>query len=175
MPTIRRLDAFVLEGGAIMPASKYSAEQKRLALEMVRECGQSEASRKTGIPRGTISVWAFRAGVKAGYVGKVREATEAASARNAERRASIARRLLAESECFLDALHKPALVYKFGGKDNDYNEREIAEPDFQAKQQIMTSVGIALQRSLELEKHDRDDSAERTALTEWLKTVRGTA
>jgi transposase InsO family protein len=40
----------------------YTAEEKQKALQRVAELGPAQASRETGIPKGTLSFWAFDAG-----------------------------------------------------------------------------------------------------------------
>lgn len=42
-------------------ASRWTAEQRAEALELYEQVGQSEAARRTGIPRGTIGDWARNA------------------------------------------------------------------------------------------------------------------
>lgn len=64
-------------------------------------------------------------------------------------------------------------VYNFGGKDNTFAEAKVPEPCHRDKQALVNAILGAAKAALELERFDHDDSAERTALVEWLKVVRG--
>lgn len=156
-----------------MPASKYTDVQKAEALRLVEEVGQSETSRRMGIPKGTICTWAKRAGVKSHAANIAREAHEHNAARNALRRQTLAAKLLDDAERLSDLIWKPCVVYSFGGKNNTFAESTASEPDPKAKRELMAAAKDAAKTSAELEAVDRDDSAERTALLEWVEAMRG--
>lgn len=138
------------------PKSKYTAEQKAEALLRITAVGPSEAARELKLPRGTVCRWAKEAGIESDHSEKTREAVEAASARRAATRSRIADKLLAFVE-------------------NSTGDIGSCVPVVTArdKQNMLVAIGIALQRSLELERFDSDDRADKTALSEWLRTVRG--
>jgi len=100
-------------------------------------------------------------------------AAKASAADNAARRAVISSALIDDVERLRDQLFAPAQVYNFGGKDNTFAVEEINEPSFRDKQAIATTIGIFLQRSLELERFDSDGGRDEAALDEWLRTVLG--
>lgn len=161
----------LLEGGAKVPAPKYTEEQKAEALRLVQEIGQSETARRLDIPRGTVCWWATRAGLKSAGAEKTREATEAASAKNAALRAEIAAGLLQDAARLRAQLFSRSIAYNFGGKDNTFSEHELSEPGFRDKQAILTSIGIALDKAVMLERHDHDNG-QAAALDLFLDALR---
>lgn len=75
------------------------------------------------------------------------------------RRAQLMVSLLEDAEKLRGQLFRPAKVFGFGGREYGYVEQEIAEPDFKGKQALMISIGIAVDKSLQLEKYDQEGSA----------------
>ncbi|MEU8821815.1 helix-turn-helix domain-containing protein [Actinoplanes sp. NPDC048796] len=83
-------------------------------------------------------------------------ATEAKKIDGRARRAALSLGLLDDAERLRQQLWQRALVFNFGGKENDYNEHTLDEPTFSDKAKIMQSVGIAVDRSLRLDEYDAD-------------------
>jgi hypothetical protein len=54
-------------------------------------------------------------------------------------------------------LFAPAKVYSFGGRDNVYVEQQIPEPDAKAKQALVITAAIATEKSILLDRYDRED------------------
>lgn len=75
------------------------------------------------------------------------------------RRAELMISLLEDAEKLRTRLWSPAKVFGFGGRDYEYREQELSEPDFKGKQALMISLGIAVDKSLQLEKYDQEGSA----------------
>lgn len=75
------------------------------------------------------------------------------------RRAKLMVDLLSDAEKLRVQLWQPAMAYGFGGKDYLYAEHELPEPDAKNKQYLITSVAIAIDKSLALEKHDQEGAA----------------
>jgi hypothetical protein len=75
------------------------------------------------------------------------------------RRAKLMVDLLSDAEKLRAALWEPAKVFGFGGKDYAYADHQLDEPDFKGKQALMISIGIAVDKSLQLEKHDQEGAA----------------
>jgi transposase-like protein len=69
-----------------MARTRYTDEQKADALALYVEHGPAETARRTGIAKGTLASWAHRAGVQSVATELTAAATEAASAKWAERR-----------------------------------------------------------------------------------------
>lgn len=101
-----------------MSRRAYSADQRADALALYLQHGLAEAARLSGVPRGTLSSWAVRAGVQtdAAAAAAYREQTEAARARWAEvtleQREELAGRLLAEVHTLLDQVQEPTTYYR---------------------------------------------------------------
>lgn len=100
-----------------------------------------------------------------------RQAVEAHKVDLAAMRADLAHELLSKARGFLRAMDKPFLVFSFGGKDNTYAERTLDKAPTADVRNLMTSVGIALQRSLELSKFDADPSEGLSAVDEWIEAM----
>lgn len=86
---------------------------------------------------------------------KVAAATAAKVADAKALRAEIALGLLNDAQRLQRQLFAPAKVYNIGGKDNVYTERQVDEPPFRDKRDIMQSVATAVNASLRLDEYDR--------------------
>lgn len=53
-------------------------------------------------------------------------------------------------------LFAPTMAFGFGGKDYEYTEHEIPEPDAKSKQNLALAMAICLDKSIALEKHDQE-------------------
>lgn len=62
-----------------MARRRYTEEQKAEALKLYETHGPTAVEEQLDIPKGTISYWATKAGVKTVRIARTREATEAAS------------------------------------------------------------------------------------------------
>lgn len=89
-----------------------------------------------------------------------KRATEAREADNAAERARLRGLLLQDAHRLREQLWKPCTIHNFGGKDNTYNSVDLDQPTFADQRQIMTSVGIAIDKIVRL---DVGDAAEQQA------------
>ena len=154
----------------------YTQEQKDEALRLVQDVGRVKAGKQLGIPVGTVSRWTTEAGVKAAttcQAQNVRAATEVRLADLADKRAELARGLMEDAARLRACLWSPSEVYNFGGKDNTFSTATVSNPSYRDKQAIFTSIGIALDKAVMLERHDADGNQGQAAVDEWLKTVLG--
>lgn len=97
-----------------------------------------------------------------------RKATQAHEADAAALRATLKLRLLKEAGIFLDQLHEPYEVYAFAGAEGIFDKHSLDKPPADQARNIMTSVGIALQRSIDLEKVDQKSETNTTVIDEFL-------
>lgn len=134
----------------------------------------NEIARRMGFAASTISKHAKAAGLLFDR-SQTKAATAAVTADLAAMRAELAHELLVKSRRFLDALDKPFLVFNFGGKDNTYEEHTLDGPPTGDIRNLMTSTGIALQRSLELSRFDADPNEGAAAVDSWLDHMTGRA
>jgi hypothetical protein len=88
-----------------MAQTKYRNAQRAEALELYVEHGPAEASRRTSIPRATISQWARRAGVTVTRRQRTAAATETARLTWGQRRADLAVRLGEVASDLLERIH----------------------------------------------------------------------
>lgn len=101
---------------------------------------------------------------------RTKNATKAKQADAAALRAELKLRLLREAREFMNDLHRPQLVYSFTQR-GEYVEHEMPKPPPADARNLMTSVGIALQRSIELERVDQQSETSVTVIDEYLKTL----
>lgn len=153
-----------------MPRS-YTQEERVEALRAYEQYGPRKAAKNLGIPLSTVCLWARKAGARTVRSEKTRVAVEAKVNDNALARAELAGLLLQDARRLRDQLFTSTVAYNFGGKDNTFAEHELPEPDFRAKQAILTSIAIALDKSMALERFDAEGGQGLAAVDEWLRTV----
>lgn len=73
------------------------------------------------------------------------------------RRAELQESLIAKAEDFIASLDQPFLAFSFGGKDNEYNEHELASPPTGDILNLMRSTSLALKEARDLRKDDDDE------------------
>lgn len=132
----------------------YTDEQKAEALRIYVEQGPTAASQAIGANKGTITRWAKNAGLRTNVTPNTQAATAAASAQAKQRRTELAMLLLEDAHKLRQQLWQPATVHAFGGKDNTYEEHELPEPTFVDKKNILSAVGVAVDRVVKLEQLD---------------------
>lgn len=94
---------------------RWTDEQRAEALALYREHGPAEASRRTGIPRGTISRWAANSGYERVRNEKVEAQTEQLRIAQEMLRQRIRTKLLAKADDLLDRMDAPHKDFR--GKD----------------------------------------------------------
>lgn len=150
---------------------KQFTKQEETKLKQLHEQGLSlnEIARQLHRSSSTIGKYAKQLGLSFARA-RTKNATKAKQADAASLRADLKLRLLREAQAFMDDLHKPQLVYTFtpSGK---YVEHDVPKPPPADARNLMTSVGIALQRSIELEKVDQRSETSSTVIDEYLKTL----
>lgn len=136
-------------------------DKRAAILQAIRGGGTCRGiARKHAVDPSTVSKIAKDAGITDAFQrGQTKNATEAAIADNKARRAATSRRFLDECNAFLDDLHKPHVVFNFGGKDNSYNERTFDEPPTADKRNLIISAATAFDKHLVAERHDADTGA----------------
>jgi hypothetical protein len=89
-----------------------------------------------------------------------RTATLAATTANVtdarSRRAALELALLEDAERLRRQLFAPTVVFNFGGKDNTYEERTLAQPPHADQLKIVQAAGAAIDRSIKIAVHDAD-------------------
>lgn len=100
-----------------------------------------------------------------------RAAIEARRIDLAAMRAELAVMSLVRAKNFLEALDQPFLVFNFGGKDNTYEDHQLDKPPTGDIRNLMTSYGIAVQRSMDLSRFDTDPTAGGNDVDAWLDSM----
>lgn len=130
--------------------------------------GRNEISRIIGRSLRTISVHADKMGLSFNRT-MTEEATRARKADLEERRTILAEALQADAERLTEQLWQPSKVFRIGGAANKYVEREVAEPPADAKKDLMSAAGIAIEKSLKLVPPEREDLEGLAAVDQWLR------
>lgn len=125
---------------------------------------RNDIAREIGRSPSTVSKLAAKLGL-----GFDREATAAATAAKtadlAARRIMFAEQLQGSAEQLHAQLFAPCIVGAFGGKDNVWSQKRLDRPMFADQRQIMSSVSIALDKSLKLVPHrDEQGAAEAVSM-----------
>lgn len=121
-----------------------STRQRILELATAGEsCGA--IARELGVARSTVSVIARAMGHTFDR-SATKQATEIRVADVRASMADLARKLVATAHRLHDELYAPSLVYAFGGRDNDYSEHVLEQPDARTKRELLTSIGIAVDK-----------------------------
>ncbi|MBG0560713.1 helix-turn-helix domain-containing protein [Actinoplanes aureus] len=95
-------------------------------------------------------------------------ATAAKKADGAARRAELQLNALDAAGKLMGQMFAPTVVYNFGGKENDYNERSVNEPPFRDKRDIATAIKALADTALKLAEYDKatGHEDERSMLTD---------
>lgn len=88
-------------------------------------------------------------------------AAQAVVVDNKARRVALTATLYTRAEDLLAQMTEPHLVFNFGGKENDYNERLLERPPTGDLRNLMQSASIALQRAVHLEQIDSAGGVEK--------------
>ncbi|MFI6904872.1 helix-turn-helix domain-containing protein [Nonomuraea sp. NPDC050394] len=123
-----------------------------------QDLGCNAIAKQLGRDRSTISRAAAAMGITFDRK-QTRQATEARAADNAARRAQLASDLLADAARLRKQLWEPCTIHSFGGRDNVYNEHPVDEPPFRDKRDIMSTVGVAVEKALRLTDYDANSGA----------------
>jgi hypothetical protein len=103
---------------------------------------------------------------------RTRAATAAKVVDAQARRAALALELLGDAEKMRRQLWEPAVVFNFGGRDNDYNERQVEKPPFKDQRDIVIATGHLVQQHLKLIEADASPEG-LAAVDAWLRDITG--
>lgn len=152
-----------------MGGRTYTDEQKAEALDLWRQHGAAEASRRCGVPSGTITSWANRAGLASVRSEQTRAATEAKRIDAEARRARIRETILERIDQVLDRMHAS---YQFvAGKDGDRVSLDLPPAD--AVRNFAVALGVLIDKyRLEMgEATGRTENTERVEVDEAVSRV----
>lgn len=130
--------------------------------------GRNEIARQIGRAPRSVSIIAWRIGLEFD-VTMTENATRHRVAQLAERRAMLAEALQDDAERLTAQMWEPAKVFRIGGAANKYVERQVEEPPADAKKDLMSAAGIAIEKSLKLVPPEREDLEGLAAVDQWLR------
>jgi hypothetical protein len=125
---------------------KRTFDTKRAQVLFDSGMGCNAIARELGVSASTVSAWAKSAGLS--FPGQAQTATATVKREfdMAAARARLAQKMTANADRVLDSLDGPYLVYSFGGKDNTYEEHELAEAPISARREGQTIAAIAFDK-----------------------------
>jgi transposase-like protein len=126
---------------------RHPPERKAEALDLVAQCGAAEASRRLGIPKGTIDSWASRARVPAPDPNPAQ--IERRLATIAERKARLADELLDTCQQLKAQLFAPCVERKaMAGPKREIEivDIHLDQPSFVDQRAIMISIAVAVDK-----------------------------
>ncbi|NUT31540.1 MAG: helix-turn-helix domain-containing protein [Hamadaea sp.] len=135
--------------------------------------GRNEIARRIDRGERTVSRIAEKLGLSFVRSEQTKAATEAKKVDAKARRAALAIALLEDAERLRKQLWEPATVFNFGGKENTYEERELPEPTFSDKRNIMQAIGTAVDRAVKLDEYDRAGDNGGADIDLWLDHMAG--
>jgi len=144
-----------------MPPRIPDTKREAIATDIHAKLPRNEIARKHGVSGSTVSGIAREIGSTEAFDrSQTENATRAVQVDNAARRAELSRRFLEEAHAALDDLHAKTLVFAFGGRDNEYNERTLDKPPTADKRNLMIIAATAADKHMAIDKHDAASGSE---------------
>jgi hypothetical protein len=112
--------------------------------------GRNEIARIMRRSGRTISEEAAEMGLSFARAAEVRQATEIRTADLAKMRTDLAYDLTVDAVRLREQLWEPCTLISFGGKDNTVATKQVDEPPALEKKNLMTTLGVAIDRSTRL-------------------------
>ena len=131
------------------------ADHRQVAELHAQGKSRNEIARETGRSGRTVSRIAAELGLSFERAGSTAAATEARKVDGAARRATLQLDALAAANRLLGQMFAPTKVFNFGGKENDYNERQHDEPPFVDKRNLATAIQALAATALKLAEYDK--------------------
>jgi transposase-like protein len=152
-------------------------DKREAIAQAIRDGGKrNEVARQFEVSPSTVTTIAKNEGIDGAFDRTAtKRATEARNADTSARRAALKGLLVEDAHRLRAQLWQPCVMHNFGGKDNTHNSIELPQPTFEQQRNIMTSVGIAVQRVADLEKLDMGGGVEEAAglIRDLVDSIRG--
>lgn len=127
-------------------------------------------AKQMGRSRSTINDRAKRNGLGFDRT-RTKAAAEARRIDAAALRAELKVKLLEDAERLRGQLFTRTKVFNFGGKDNTYREHVLEQPPADMQRATMAAIGIAVSKSIDLEKIDQKQDNNTPAFDQYLATL----
>ncbi|MFI5739182.1 hypothetical protein ACIA9I_12505 [Streptomyces anulatus] len=154
----------------VMASSKW----KRFRELHTQGLGRNAISREMGICFAVVSRTAEHLELTFDR-SRIEAATAARLADLAERRSILAEQLTSDAERLRKKLWEPTFVYAFGGAQNIYNSEPVDEPPPADKRSLMSTAGIAIDKSIKLAPAETSGSGADDAKSMLGKLAQGIA
>lgn len=136
--------------------SAYTTADRAQAVALYREHGPTEAARRTGVPKSTVSRWAKAQGIRTSAVSPRTAAATAASSEQARAvRTEVARLTLDTAEAVLDHLTR----------------RLAVEADTLPLKDLAVIAGILFDKHIALTRVDGNNTDDHNAVDAWLNHI----
>lgn len=150
------------------PRPVTQADYDRVKELHAQGLGRNAIAREIHRGERTVTRLAHEQGLSFDRAGATAKATEAKKADGAARRARLQVEALEAAQKLMGQMFQPALVYNFGGKENDYNSTTLEEPPFADKRNIATAIQALAATALKLAEYDKatGNESEKSMLTD---------
>lgn len=157
-----------------MARPDVTQDERQRIVDLLRE-GKSRNAivRETGRSNDTVSRIAAQYGFTFGQ--SAQQKADARRAYCADARERLRLGLLAEAERLLAQLREPQTVFSFvsGGRDNppEFMSEELEEPEPKAKRELLTAIGIAIDKAELIEKNNAGGDDGRGAMLAFFEAM----
>lgn len=156
------------------PAARtYTDEFKAEVVEYYKTHGPTAASKHLEVPLSTVSKWARQANARTDIKQISRAATETYQQTMAERRARLANSLTEDAEKLRDAVWKPHMYHDWGGKDHEFDEREVQAVPPADKLKLIQAASTALDQAKKLSEETDNTKMQAESMLERLAKMVG--
>ena len=116
-------------------------------------CGRNEIARLVHVSTAVVTKIAKQEGLSFDRAS-TELAVRARTIDLADMRTLLAQKMAVAASDMLDQLDGPYLVYNFGGKDNDYNERTLDSAPVEVRRNIIATAGITFDKLTRIVEKD---------------------
>ena len=146
-------------GAVRVPARIPDDEREQIIAAFATGKSCNAIAKEFGRSPSSISSIARDVGHKFGYLNAI-HAQEAKAVYDSERRARIIANELEAIENYQEQRFQPAYVYAFGGKNNEFNDATIPQPDTKSQRDLTASIATAMKTITELDRAEQASSAD---------------
>lgn len=158
---------------SVSPSSKYSEDFRQEVVAYYAEHGPSAASKHFKIPLSTVADWARKRKARTTVTVDTRAATEANMENMRKRRADIAADLLEDAVRLRDQIWKPHEYHDWGGKDHEFDVREVDQIPPADKLKLMQATSTALDQVAKLTADTDSTKSDAESMLEKLAKMAG--
>lgn len=155
------------------PARTYTEDFKQEVLEYYKVNGARKAADRFEVPLSTVSYWVRRYGAKTEVKQISRAATETYQQSMAERRARLANDLTMDAEKLRESVWKPHMYHDWGGKDHEFDEREVQSVPPADKLKLIQAASTALDQAKKLSEETDNTKMQAESMLERLAKMVG--